>query len=394
MLRPGTFALTALLALLTGLGPLSTDMYLASMPDIGRTFAAAPAQVQLTLSSYLVGFALGQILYGPVSDRHGRRRVLIAALSLYCAAAIVCALATSIEMLIAARFLQALGGSGAIVLARAVVRDLYSGARAGRELSLMSAVMALAPVIAPLIGGVVQAGFGWRFVFVVLLAIGLAAMAVVLRWLPETLASRAAEPVSLPAMLRSYRVVAADRGFLLNMAFAALSYGGLFAWISGSSFVLQDLYGLDPVRFGLAFAISALGFMSGAVLAARLVPRIGIRPTIGLGAGLLTAGGLLMAAALLAGVTSPFAIAGCAAIYCAGMGLVLPQAFAGALHPFPERAGAASSLLGFVQQMTAALTGTIVGQMLGASAWPIAIALIAMGSLTLALFLAARLAKI
>jgi DHA1 family bicyclomycin/chloramphenicol resistance-like MFS transporter len=394
MLRPDTFALTALLALLTGLGPLSTDMYLASMPDIGRTFAATPAQVQLTLSSYLVGFALGQILYGPVSDRHGRRRVLVAALSLYCAAAIVCALATSIEMLIAARFLQALGGSGAIVLARAVVRDLYSGARAGRELSLMSAVMALAPVIAPLIGGVVQAGFGWRFVFVVLLAIGLAAMAVVLRWLPETLASRAAEPVSLPAMLRSYRVVAADRGFLLNMAFAALSYGGLFAWISGSSFVLQDAYGLDPVRFGLAFAISALGFMSGAILAARLVPRIGIRPTIGLGACLLTAGGLLMAIMLLAGVTSPFAIAGSAAIYCAGMGLVLPQAFAGALHPFPERAGAASSLLGFVQQMTAALIGTIVGQMLGASAWPIAIALIVMGSLTLALFLTARLAKI
>lgn len=394
MLRPDTFALTALLALLSGLGPLSTDMYLASMPDIGRTLAATPAQVQLTLSSYLVGFACGQILYGPVSDRHGRKRVLVFALALYGAASVVCCFAVSIEMLIAARFLQALGGSGAIVLARAVIRDLYSGARAGRELSLMSAVMALAPVIAPIVGGIVQTGFGWRAVFVVLLGIGLTAMAIVLRWLPETLSIRAADPVSVPAMARSYRTVAADRTFLLNLGFAALSYGGLFAWISGSSFVLQDIYGLDAFRFGFAFAVSAFGFMTGAILAARLVPRLGLRPTIGLGTVALASGGLIMMALLAAGVQSPAAVFVTAAIYCAGMGLVLPQAIAGAMHPFPERAGAASSLLGFIQQMAAALIGTIVGLMLGASAWPIAISLALMGSLSVALFLTARAAKI
>src|ERR1700681_3053746 len=137
MLRSGTFALTALLAALSAVGPLSTDMYLPSLPHIARQLSASPAQVQLTISSYLIGFAVGQILYGPVSDRHGRKPVLLGALALYGAASVVCTFSTSIDMLIAARFVQALGGSGGIVLARAVVRDLYSGARAGHELSLI-----------------------------------------------------------------------------------------------------------------------------------------------------------------------------------------------------------------------------------------------------------------
>ena len=162
MLRPDTFALTALLALITALGPVSTDMYLPSLPDIGRLLSASAAEVQLTLSAYLIGFAVGQIAYGPFSDRHGRKPVLLAALTLFSLGNVACTFAPSIEMLIAARTLQALGGSGAIVVARAIVRDLYAGARAGRELSLMGAIMALAPVGAPMIGGVLQSAFGWR----------------------------------------------------------------------------------------------------------------------------------------------------------------------------------------------------------------------------------------
>ena len=196
MLRPGTFALTALLAALSAIGPLTTDMYLPSLPDIARLLNASTAQVQLTISAYLIGFAVGQIFYGPLADRHGRKPVLLGAMALYCAASLACALSTSIEMLIAARALQALGGSGGIVLARAIVRDLYSGARAGRELSLIGAVMALAPVLAPLLGGVLQTGFGWRSVFFTLVGGGLLGAAIVWPLLPETLAQRAAEPVS------------------------------------------------------------------------------------------------------------------------------------------------------------------------------------------------------
>ena len=170
MLRPGTFALTLLLSLLTALGPLSMDMYLPSLPDIGRTLNAPTLQVQLTISSYLFGFAVGQIFYGPVSDRFGRRPILLAALVLYALATIGCALAQSIGGLIGLCFLQAVGGAGAIVLARAVVRDIYSGTRAGRELSLMGAITGVAPIIAPVIGGVLQIWFGWRATFVLLVA--------------------------------------------------------------------------------------------------------------------------------------------------------------------------------------------------------------------------------
>jgi DHA1 family bicyclomycin/chloramphenicol resistance-like MFS transporter len=393
MLRPDTFALTALLALLTGLGPLSTDLYLPSMTDIGRSLAASPAQVQFTLSSYLIGIGLGQILYGPVSDRHGRKRVLLAALGLYCVASFVCCVANSIEMLIAARFLQALGGSGAIVLARAIVRDLYSGARAGRELSLMSAVMAIAPVVAPIIGGVVQTGFGWRATFVVLVAIGIAALLTVWRLLPETLRERASEPVSFGASLRSFGVLARNRIFVVHTAAVALSYGGLFAWISGASFVLQDLYGLTPFTFGLAFAATAAGYMTGAVLAARIVSRIGLERTIGLGACALALGGLVMSLALALAPLSVLSLILPMAIYTAGIGLVLPQSFAGALTPFPERAGAASSLIGFVQQMSAAIIGAGIGQLL-VSAWPIALTLALMGVLTVLLWAFARPSRI
>ena len=160
MLRPGTFALTLLLSFLTALGPLSMDMYLPSLPDIGRTLQVPVLQVQLTISSYLFGFAVGQIFYGPVSDRLGRRPVLLAALVVYALATVGCAAAQSINALIALRFLQALGGAGAIVLARAVVRDLYSGVRAGRELSLMGAITGVAPIVAPVVGGVLQTFFG------------------------------------------------------------------------------------------------------------------------------------------------------------------------------------------------------------------------------------------
>src|SRR6516162_3837811 len=150
MLRPDTFGLTAMLALLTAVGPLSVDMYLPSLPDIGRELAAPPAQVQLTISFYLIGFALGQIVYGPLSDRHGRKPVLLTALALFSTAGLACAFAWSIEVLIVARLFQAFGGAGAVVLARAIVRDLYHDARAGREFSLMGAIMGLAPIVAPL----------------------------------------------------------------------------------------------------------------------------------------------------------------------------------------------------------------------------------------------------
>jgi DHA1 family bicyclomycin/chloramphenicol resistance-like MFS transporter len=390
MLRPGTFALTALLAALTAVGPLTTDMYLPSLPDIARQLGASSAQVQLTISAYLIGFAGGQIIYGPVSDRHGRKPVLIAAIALYCVASLACAMSTSIEMLIVARAFQALGGSGGIVLTRAIVRDIYSGAHAGRELSVIGSVMALAPVLAPIVGGLIQTAFGWRVTFLALVGAGCAGAAVVWALLPETLNRRAAEPVSLLSMLRSYRIVGRNPAYLAYLAITSASYAGLFAWISGSAFVLQDLYGLAPLDFGVAFALGSVGYMTGSAIAARMVIRLGLDGVLGLGGCACAAGGVAMVAAVAFGFMSARSLVLPMAVDLAGLGMVLPQGIAGAMTPFPERAGAASSLFGFIQQTAAAVCGAAVGWFLGQSAWPLALGVAVMGFATLGLWLATR----
>jgi MFS transporter, DHA1 family, multidrug resistance protein len=386
MLRPGTFALTLLLALLTGLGPLSVDMYLASLPDIGRLLAASTAQVQLTISLYLVGFALAQVCYGPISDRHGRRPVLLAALVIYLFATLACALAPSIEALIAARFFQAVGGSGTIVLARAVVRDMYEGVRVGRELSRMAAIMAIAPLVAPLIGGVLQTAFGWRSNFVALLGFGAVAATMVWFLLPETLRQRAPEPVSLLSTLRSYRLFLRNRSFVVHLGIATCCMAGLFAWISTSAFVLQDIYGFSALAFGVAFAIGSSGYVLGTAVAARFVMRWGGGRTMGFGSIAMASGGLAMLLVVAAGWNvAPGLVLGIG-IYMTGMGLALPQAQAGALLPFADRAGAASSLLGFTGQTVAAALGAVLGHVLATTAWPLAIAVAAAGTLAFLLW--------
>jgi DHA1 family bicyclomycin/chloramphenicol resistance-like MFS transporter len=390
MLRPGTFALTALFAGLTAIGPLTTDMYLPSLPSIARLLGASTAEAQLTISSYLIGFAVGQIVYGPVSDRHGRKPVLLSALVLYCAASLACALSTSIYMLIAARAVQALGGSGGIVLARAMVRDLYSGGRAGRELSVIGAVMALAPVLAPVVGGALQTGFGWRSIFFTLVATGLCGGAIVWLLLPETLAQRAAEPVSPASIARSYGVLARNRAYLAYMGISSCSFAGLFAWISGASFVLQQLYGLAPFAFGVAFAIGSVGYMTGSTLSARMTRYLDLDAILGWGGVANAAGGLGMVAAVGLGLTSAMSLVVPMAVYLAGLGMVLPHSIAGALTPFPERAGAASSLFGFVQQTVSALFGALLGVLLGQSAWPLAGGVAVAGGATLALWVVTR----
>ncbi len=390
MLRPGSRALTTLLAMLTGLGPISMDMYLPSLPAIERLLEASTERVQLTIASYLFGFAVGQVIWGPISDRRGRRPVLLAALVLYTAATLVCAASQSIDTLIAARLLQAIGGSGSIVLARAMVRDLYSGVRAGRELSLMGAISGFAPIAAPMIGGVLQTGFGWRASFIVMAAIGAAAIIVVGRLLPETLRKRTAEPISLPFMAQSYVAVLRQGDFLAYLAILTISFAGLFAWISGAPLILQRLYGLSASAFGFTFALGAAGYVLGTMIASRLVVHFGIDRMIGLGAALLAVGGLTVAAVVAAGITGGAWLVAAMAIYLAGLGLAMPQAIAGALTPFPERAGTASSLMGFAQQTVAATVTAAVGAYLGPSAWPVAGVVVAMGCVSLLLWAATR----
>jgi DHA1 family bicyclomycin/chloramphenicol resistance-like MFS transporter len=371
------------LAVLTMIGPLAVDLYLPALPEIGRELGAPTASVQLTISSYLVGFAVGQIAYGPISDIHGRRRILLIALAIFCVATLLCAYAPTIELLIAARICQALGASGAIVLARAVVRDLYSGARAGRELSVMGMMMAVAPAIAPTIGGVVQAAFGWRACFLSVLAAGLCAFAAVWFLLPETLRQRPQSAFAVGDLVRGCGMVMRHRGFRAHLVLLASVHAGLFAYISGASFVLQEMLGLTPIEFALTFALTSIGLVGGASLAAHMVMRLGIDRMLGLGTGALAAGGLAMVVTTYLVPTSAFGLVVPMALYMVGLGMMMPQALAGALQPFPHHAGTASSLAGFMQQCTAALAGAVVGHLLGVTAWPMVIVIAASGCVTL-----------
>lgn len=383
MLKPDTFALTALLAALTALSPLSIDLYLPTLPDIGRAFGVSSAQAQLTLSGYLVGFAGGQVAYGPISDWYGRKSGLVAALTCYCIGSLICLAAPSIEVLIGARVLQAFGGSGAIVLARAVVRDLYSGVRAGKELSLMSLVMAFGPVTAPLIGGGLHALFGWRSAFAALLAFGAVLLIMVYRKMPETLDERPDARLSLGAMLDGFRQILHIREFNVYLAIGAASYTGLVAWLSAAPFVLQNIYGLTPLTFSGVLSLSAVGYLLGTLIASRIVVRVGIVRTVGFGACVMIAGALVMCLILALGMKSVIALMAGVAIYLFGFGLLFPTSIAGGLSAVAERAGAASSLLGFAPQFSAAILGAIVVASTSSTAWPVAIAVSAIAVIVL-----------
>jgi DHA1 family bicyclomycin/chloramphenicol resistance-like MFS transporter len=385
--RPGSFALTALLALLSAMGPFSIDVFLPSLPDMGRALNATPVEVQMTISLYLIGFAAGQIVYGPISDRLGRKPVLLAALATYCIATVISCVAPSIEVLIATRVVQGLGASGAQVLARAMVRDLYEGARAGREMSLMTVFMAVAPVIAPVVGGGLQMVLGWRAGFVVLLGLGLLNALLAWFFLPETLKRGGG---GLVDTLRGFRIIGRSPAFLAYAILVMLSFGGLFAWVAGSPFVLQNVLDLTPLQFGVAYASASCGVGVGAFLATRVVTRLGLDRTAGLGVAIMMFGGAAMLATTAFGrgmaVTMPFAMA----LYLCGYAILLPQASVGAMMPFPDRAGSASSLVGVAQQLAAAVSGIIVSYMLGASAWPMAIAVAVCGLLALVMWALTR----
>lgn len=390
MLRRNTFWMTAVLALMTSLGPLSTDLYLPSLPAIATALDATTARTQLTLSAFLAGFAAGQIFYGSLSDRYGRRPVLIAGLALFCAGTLGCALAPDIGSLIAFRFVQAVGGSGPIVLARAMVRDMYEGKRAAQELARMATIMGVVPAIAPVLGSVLQTWFGWRASFLAALVFGAALLAIVLARLPETIRVRSGERISILAVLRGFGHLLRHPAYRAYVGLVALTYSGLFAWISASSFVLQGVYGLSEVAFAFSFVAVVFGFIAGGILAQRFVRSVGPERTVGIGMACLGGGGAAMLASVLGGVASPLGVIVPMVVYCCGVGLVMPPSMALAMVPFPDRAGAASSFLGLCQMSCAAVIGAAVGAALGHSALPMALAVAATGALALALFWSTR----
>ncbi len=360
-LRPDSIAMTGLLTALVAFGAISNNMYLPSFPAMARLLEVPVSAVLLTLAAFFVGFAAGQLLYGSVADRYGRRPVLLAGLGAYTAASAVCAMAPDIETLIGARFVQGLAAASTQVLARAIVRDIYPPDRAARMLSIMAAVFTLAPALAPVLGGFLQSWFGWRAVFATQTAIGVGVWAVAWWGLGETLRRRDPEALDPARMIHNYRELCASRAFAGYALAFAFIFAGMFAFHSASSFVFIDLYGFGPEMYGVFFMTVASGYFLGSLVSARVTMAIGYHRCVALGNAVAILGAAAMVALAFAGVRGWAAVVAPQFVFMFGTALIMPNAIAGAMAPFPRIAGAASALFGFLQQVTGALMIAAVG---------------------------------
>jgi len=381
VINPASFACTLSIALLVALGPLSTDMYLPSLPGLAGEFATSAGRVQLTLSLFLAGFALAQIIYGPLSDRFGRKPVLLAGLLLFTIASIACALAVNIEMLILARFLQALGGSAGPVIGRAMVRDIHGPGESARVLSHIGSAMALAPAFAPILGGYMGVYLGWESIFWFLAVVGIFCAALLYFAIGETAPEEFRHPRSIASIVADYGRLIADPVYLGYTLTCTLAFAGLFAFLSGSSFVIIEYFGVNQEHFGLLFMLVVAGYISGTLLGARLCRHFDFHRLVGAGSMLLFFSGAIMLAVALNQPGHVMSIVLPMMLFMHGVGLVMPQSMAGALANYSHIAGSASGLLGFIQMSVAGLVGVAVGHSYNGSPVGMAFAIASMGLL-------------
>jgi DHA1 family bicyclomycin/chloramphenicol resistance-like MFS transporter len=370
--HPESLAVGALLTALVALGQISTSIYIPSLPFLVDALDTTAGDVNLTLSVFLYGFAVCQLVYGPLSDRFGRRPVLLAGVSLYVAASFACVFATSIEALIMGRFVQGMTACAGPVLGRAIVRDVYGPARSAKAMAFIGMALAVSPAVAPIIGGYMQTWFGWRANFVLLGVIGLSILAAVMALLAETNTHRDPRALRVGRLAGAAGTLLADGRYWGYTLSVGLVFAGLMAFTAGAPFVFIDGLGLPPERFGMLSVFNVLGFLGGSVAAARLTQRLGIDRLLLAGTGLCLAGGVAMAAIAMTGHVSIAGIIAPMMVFALGLGIVLPNGIAGALAPFPRIAGTASALLGFLQMIIAGSASVVVGRFAGAS--PVAMA--------------------
>lgn len=349
------------LALLSAVAPLATDMYLPGFPQMTAELGASAAGVQMTLTSFLLGLAFGQLLIGPLSDRFGRRRPLLIGTAVSIASGVLCVVAPNIETLVALRLVQGLGGAAGVVLARAVIVDRAADVTTSARLfQLMMMIGGLAPVVAPLIGvGIVAIG-GWRAVFAVIAALSVLSFVGVVRCIDESLPPERRTPAGLRALAGGIGTVLRNRvyvGYTLTTGFAFMV---LFGYIAASPFVFQGILGLSPTAYSIAFAVNAIGVMALGAVSARLVRRVPPRRLTAAGLGVALLASLLILACAAAGAGAALLLP-CIFVAIASLGLILGNASALAIAEAPRNAGAASALLGAVQFCLGALASPLVG---------------------------------
>jgi DHA1 family bicyclomycin/chloramphenicol resistance-like MFS transporter len=365
------------IGLLSAIGAFAIDMYIPGFSAIGHDLHASPGTVQLSMTSYFAALAIGQIIYGPVSDAIGRRTPTFAGLALFIAASAAAAGAPSISTLIAARFVQGLGAASTAVIPMAIIRDLHTGPEAARLLSLAMASLSVSPILAPIFGGFLVQFGSWRLIFVVLIAIGLAVTLMVARLLPETLPPAQRTTLHPATILRTYRALITDRRFLGPVLIAGCAQSVLFVFISASPFLFVTLHHVPPTGFGVIFALHAICLIGTSQFNAPMLRAWGTRRTIGGGAICLAASAAAFAALVFGGATALWPLVLATLVMFTSLSLILAPAFLTAMEPFGETAGAAAALAAAAEFTVSSVATFALGLAANGTARPMAIAFLA-----------------
>jgi DHA1 family bicyclomycin/chloramphenicol resistance-like MFS transporter len=385
--KPSDRTLIVLIGFYLMLQGVSTDIYLASLPGLARTFSASAATVQLTLSVFVLVFGAMQLVLGPLSDRVGRYPVLVGGLALYTLSSAMAVLAPSIEALIVARAFQAVGCCAVVVAARAIIRDVYSPTKGAHALAQASTILGMGPLIGPLIGSFLEVRYGFRGVFVVMAALAGGILTATWLRMAETNCAPDAHALRPRALLASYAEVLRSPHFRAHALVGAASYGTLFAFISGSPFVLISVLGVPTAWFGLCFSTCVAGYLVGTVVCRTLLARYGITGALKRASALSLGSGTVMAGLAVAGVHHWAAVLLPMIVGFAAHGINFPCAQAGGIAPFARLAGAAAGLYGFLMMAFAALLGAVIGASLNGTVFPMVLAI---AGCSLILFVAAH----
>ncbi|MFX3636470.1 MAG: multidrug effflux MFS transporter [Candidatus Pristimantibacillus sp.] len=353
--------MAVLLGSLSAFGPLSIDMYLPSLPQLAGDFAADTSMAQLSLTACMLGISFGQLLVGPLSDVHGRKKPLLIGLVLYAIASILCVVSPSIETFVLMRFLQGLGGAAGIVISRAIVRDMYEGAEMTKFFSLLMLVNGVAPIAAPIAGGQILQWTSWRGVFFVLAVIGLLMLLAVVFGLKETLKEHNRSKGGIGNTLRTFRGLLGDRVFMGYAMTQGMVVAAMFAYISGSPFVLQGIYGVSPQMYSVFFAINGLGIIIASQVAGRLAGRVSATKLLLAGLGMASIGGIALLIMIIADAGGLYGLLIPLFFVVSSVGIVQTASFSLAMEKQGKSAGSASALIGLLSFIFGGCMAPLVG---------------------------------
>ena len=384
------FHLILILGLLTAIGPFSIDMYLPAFPDIAKTLNASVAEVMLSLSSFFIGISAGQLIYGPLLERFGRKRPMYAGLFIYLFASIGCAMATSVNSLIIFRLLQALGGCAGMVAARAIVRDLFEVKENAKIFSMLMLVVAVSPIIAPTLGGYVTSIFGWRYVFLILIGITLAIIAGVYFLLPESKKPDPDFSLRAGAITKNFIGIIKHPQFYTYTLTGAIAYAGLYAYISGSPYVFMEIFKVSEKQYGWIFSLIAMGVIGSAQVNNLALRKYSSEQVIKIATFCQSLVGVALAAMSYFGHGQLYGTIFLIFLFLCGQGFIFPNASALSLAPFPHTAGSASALMGAIQMGLGAGVSALVSILQNGTQVPMAAVMACCAITAFVIFLAGR----